>query len=188
MDVTEAITRRVSVRKYRPEQIPEDALQAIVRAGRCAPVASGAYDSLQITVVQSAQLLAEIARAVNDMLFRMFGKRMDKDFGAPTLILLSSKLVVPAGMEYANVACVLENMILAAQGRGIDSILWAGAAAAVARSAPLRAKVGISEGFTPVLCASFGYAAVNERAHNKNPTQIYICVGFLWRALRSSNP
>ena len=34
------------------------------------------------------------------------------------------------GIEYANAACVLENMVLAATDQKIDSILWDGAVAA----------------------------------------------------------
>ena len=54
-------------------------------------------------------------------------------------------------------------MALAATDLGIDNIIWAGAAGAVAQNAELGKKVGIPVGFKPVLCASFGYAA--------NPTE-----------------
>jgi len=37
VDVYDAITGRRSVRKYRPEAVPEDALQRILNAGRLAP-------------------------------------------------------------------------------------------------------------------------------------------------------
>ncbi len=37
MDVMEAIKGRRSIRKYRPDPIPEDALQAVLEAGRWAP-------------------------------------------------------------------------------------------------------------------------------------------------------
>ncbi|NIT37070.1 MAG: nitroreductase [candidate division Zixibacteria bacterium] len=37
MDVYDAITGRRSVRKYRPDTVPEDALQRILNAGRLAP-------------------------------------------------------------------------------------------------------------------------------------------------------
>ena len=55
-------------------------------------------------------------------------------------------------------------MALAATDLGIDNIIWAGAAGAVAQNAELRQKIGIPEGFNPVLCASFGYAAAHEAA------------------------
>lgn len=40
MNTLEAIAKRVSVRAYRPEQIPEETLQAILKAGMAAPVGS----------------------------------------------------------------------------------------------------------------------------------------------------
>lgn len=38
---------------------------------------------------------------------------MDKNFGAPTMIVVSSKPAVFPGIEYANAACVIENMAIA---------------------------------------------------------------------------
>lgn len=158
MNTLEAIAKRTSIRAYRPDQIPEEALQAILKAGMAAPVGSGAYNSLHITVVQDAALLNEIAVATNEMIFKMLGRKMDKNFGAPTMIIVSSKPAIMPGIEYANVSTVLENMALAATDQGIDNIIWAGAAQAVAQSEELSGKVGIPDGFKPVLCASFGYA------------------------------
>ena len=158
MNTLEAIAKRTSIRAYKPDQIPEDALQAILKAGMAAPVGSGAYDSLHITIVQNTELLNEIATATNEMIFKMLGRKMDKNFGAPTMIIVSSKPAMMPGIEYANVSTVLENMALAATDMGIDNIIWAGAAGAVAQSEELSGKVGIPDGFKPVLCASFGYA------------------------------
>ena len=158
MNTLEAIAKRTSVRAYKPDQIPEDALQTILKAGMAAPVGSGAYDSLHITMIQDAVILKEIADATNEMIFKMLGRKMDKNFGAPTMIIVSSKPTMMPGIEYANVSTVLENMALAATDMGVDNIIWAGAAGAVAQSSELSSKVGIPEGFKPVLCASFGYA------------------------------
>ena len=158
MNTLEAIAKRTSIRAYKPDQIPEDALQAILKAGMAAPVGSGAYDSLHITIVQNTELLNEIAAATNEMIFKMLGRKMDKNFRAPTMIIVSSKPAMMPGIEYANVSTVLENMALAATDMGIDNIIWAGAAGAVAQSEELSDKVGIPDGFKPVLCASFGYA------------------------------
>lgn len=166
MNTLEVIAKRVSVRKYKQVQISEDALQTIVKAGYAAPVGSGDYNSLHITVIQNNSLLSEISLVVNDLVFKMLGKKVDKDFGAPTMIIVSSKPAMMPGIEYANAACVLENMILAATDINIGSILWAGAAGAIAQNNELREKLGIPEGFTPILCASFGCAEVNEEPKN----------------------
>ena len=164
MNTLEAIAKRVSVRSFKPDQIPEEALQTILTAGMAAPVGSGDYASLHLTVIQDAQALNTIGDAVTDMVFKMLGKRMNKNFGAPTMILVSSKPARMPGMEMANVGTVLENMALAATDLGIDSIIWGGAAAVIARNDALREKVQIPNGFQPALVASFGYGVSEEPA------------------------
>lgn len=163
MNALEAITKRVSVRAYKSEQIPNDVLEKILKAGMSAPVGSGLYDSLHITVIQNGDLLNDIGDAVTEMVTKMLGKRLDKNFGAPTMVIVSSKPAMMPGIEYANAACVLENMAIAATSLGIDNIIWGGPSA-IAKEEPVRSKIGIPEGFTPVLCASFGYAVTEEPA------------------------
>ena len=77
------------------------------------------------------------------------------------MIIVSSKPAMLPGIEYANVSTVLENMALAATDMGIDNIIWAGAAGAVAQNAELSKKVGIPEGFKPVNRTA--YAFLSER-------------------------
>ena len=50
MNTLEAIAKRKSTRSYKAEQISEQALEAIIKAGCAAPVALAKYDSLHITV------------------------------------------------------------------------------------------------------------------------------------------
>ena len=162
MNTLEAIAKRVSVRSYQPEQIPEDALHAIIKAGMAAPVSSGAYDSLHLTVIQDSAFLKEIGDAVNELIFQMLGRRMNKKFGAPTMNVVSSKPSHVPGMEMANAANVAENMVLAATDLGIGNIMWAAAPGAIARNPGLLAKLKLPEGFRPVLAVSLGYAAEEE--------------------------
>lgn len=164
MNILEAIAKRYSARAYKPEQISEETLETILKAGMAAPVGSGAYDSLHITVLQDWNLLNEIGNAVTDMAEKQLGKRMDKNFGAPTMIFVSAKPGMMPGIEYANAACVLENMLIAATAMGIDNIIWGGGSAVVAQSEELMKKLNIPEGFKPTLCASFGYATNEESA------------------------
>ena len=170
MTALEAIAKRYSCRSYKPEQIPEEALDAILKAGMAAPVGTAAYDTLHITVIQNWDLLNEISEAVTEMVSKIFGKRMDKNFGAPTMIIVSSKPGRMPGMEYANAACVLENMLIAATGLGIDNIIHGGGSAVVAQSEDLMRKLAIPEGFKPTLCASFGYAVQEEAPKNHTIT------------------
>ncbi len=163
MKALEAIAKRVSVRAYKAEQIPNDILEKILKAGMAAPVASGLYDSLHITVIQNPDLLNEISDAVTEFVAKLTGKRLDKNFGAPTMVLVSSKQAMMPGIEYANAGCILENMAIAATALGIDNVIWGGAAV-IAKEEPFRSRMEIPEGFTPLLCASFGYAVTAEPA------------------------
>ena len=137
-------------------------MELILRSGMAAPVGSAAYDTLHITVVQNQNLFSKINLEVTQMIFKMMGKRMDKNFGAPTMIFVSSKPAKMPGLEYANAACVLENMAIAATSLGIDNIIWGGASAAVAQSVELQKSLEIPEDYKPILCISLGYAKENE--------------------------
>ena len=168
METIKTISLRKSVRAYKPVPIPEEALNIIVQAGFKAPVASGKYDSLHVTVVQSPNALKQIADAASDVVYQTIHIRKSMDFGAPALIIISSSPAMMPGIEYANAACVLENMVLAATDQQIDSVIWGGAAVAVQKSTELKKLLHIPAGYEPVLCASFGYA--KEEASPKEHT------------------
>lgn len=59
------------------------------------------------------------------------------------IFLVSSVPAVMPGIKYANVACVLEKVVLAATDQKIDSILWDGAVAAVKRLRSLKCRKSI---------------------------------------------
>ncbi len=159
MNTLEAIAKRKSTRSYKPEQIPEDALQTILKAGCAAPVAMARYDSLHITVVQKQELLDRINAVTTEMMSKVLGVRKNADFGAKTLVFVSSTPVHRPGTEYTNAGIVVENMVLAATDLGIDSVILGGAPGAVAQDAELMKALQIPEGFTPLLGVFFGYGA-----------------------------
>ena len=158
MNTLDAIARRKSVRSYKPDPVPEDALEAILRAGMAAPVAMGAYDSLCLTVIQDPELLNEIGNAATEMASQKLGRPVNKNFGAPVMIVVSSRKSMIPGLEYANAAAVLENMAIAATDLGLGSVVWGGAAAVLAQDPRLLGQLGLPEAFAPVLAISLGCA------------------------------
>ena len=162
METTKAILLRKSVRAYTPEQISDKVLDTILQSGFRAPVASNKYDSLHITIVQNPEILKQIMTIASNMVYKILNVKKNVDFGAKTLIIVSSTPAMMPGIEYANAACVLENMVLAATDQNVDSIIWGGAAAAVNGDETLKKVLTIPDGFTPLLCASFGYAINDE--------------------------
>ena len=53
MDFFETTSRRKSSRKFLPEQIKPEDLDAIIRVGKTAPIGSNEYKNLHLTVVQN---------------------------------------------------------------------------------------------------------------------------------------
>lgn len=164
METLKAISLRKSVRSYKAEQISDEVLEIIINAGFKAPVASTKYDSLHLTVIQNTEIIKKIVVEAADMVSKMINKEIDWDFGAPTLIIVSSTPAMMPGIEFANAACVLENMVLAATDQKVDSIIWGGPTGIIKQDASLKKSLGIPDEFSPILCASFGYAADYEEA------------------------
>lgn len=168
MNTLEAIAKRKSTRSYKSEQISEEALEAIVKAGCAAPVAMAKYDSLHITIVQNEKLIKRIFDEAQEAVFKTIGIRKSLDYGAKTLLVVSSRPPHREGMDYANGGIVIENMVLAATDLGIDSCIMGAPIAALSENAELLRLIGCPQGFKPVLGVVFGYA--NEKTSAKEHT------------------
>ena len=94
---------------------------------------------------------------------------MDRDvlYGAPVLVLVSSSEPKFPNIQYANVGCVMENMLLAATDLGVDNIYLWGAVNVIANMPELQKELGIPGGFTPISGAALGYAAEDSQAEKK---------------------
>lgn len=158
MNTLDAIFTRKSTRAYKNEQISEEDLQTIIKAGCAAPIGMARYDTLHITVVQNEDLLSKIFDEAEEVMFKAVGMRKNMNFGAKTMILVSSAPAYREGIEYAHAGFVIENMIIAATSLGIDSVVLGGPISAISESEELKNAMGIPEGFSPILAASFGYA------------------------------
>ncbi len=162
MNTLEAIAKRKSTRAYTSKPISEDSLSKILKAASASPVAMARYDSLHITVVQSKALIARVFDEAQELIFATLGMKKSFNYGAGTLIVVSSLPAHRVGMDYANGGIVVENMVLAATELGIDSCIMGAPIAALAGNAELSSAVGIPDGFTPLLGVVFGYAASDE--------------------------
>ncbi len=157
MQTLDAIARRKSTRDFDPNKaVSEDIVDMIVRAGCQAPIGGGQRESLHLTVCSNRDIIDEINESTAAAM------KMDKrDFfyGAPVVVIVSAapKQMAP-GIEYANAACVIENMLIAATDAGLGNIYLWGGVQALARNTELCAKMGIPEGFKPVSAAAIGYS------------------------------
>lgn len=151
MELKDALNRRKSVRSYTGEPVSEEQLQAILTAAYEAPVGSGKYGSIHLTIVTNKDLLDRIdANAA-----RFFGNpKAHPLYGAPQLIVISSN--AEGNVASANVGDILENMSLAAVEEGIGSCFIYGATAALTQDPDLVAALGLPEGFKPLGSLALG--------------------------------
>jgi len=124
MDISEAITKRKSIRAYQNEPVPNSDIERIVEAGRWAPN----IGEFQISVVRST----EIKQKINDLThyamlhssIELLRQRASLPgyqplYGAPLLILMSAPIDAP--YSTINTALAAENMLLQATGLGLGS-------------------------------------------------------------------
>lgn len=135
MEFQDVIVRRKSTRKFTDEPVAQEQLDAILLAANAAPVGSARYGNIQLSVVKSKELMEKLATATQRLVqdrMKMKAitgnsapaatKKIDPFYGAPVVIVVSHKMHdVQPGIEYANVACVCENMHLTATNLGLGS-------------------------------------------------------------------
>ena len=151
METLDAIKNRVSTRKFLPKQIEEKDLQIILEAGKQAPVAYNKYDDLLITIVQDKNVINEIDRLCDEH----YGADTMIFFNAPTLIFVSSKKA-KYDQEYENVACVMENMAIAATDINVGNVYLKGMALHIEEKT-LSKLLNLPEGFRNIATLGVGY-------------------------------
>ena len=82
-EILRALRERRSCRSYKPEQIGDEELKAVLEAGTWAPTAKGLQDPW-IVAVQNPDLLKKISR----MNAEVWGRDIDPFYGAPTYVLV----------------------------------------------------------------------------------------------------
>ena len=176
MEVLQVISNRRSHRAYRAEQLPEEVLSAILKAGLEAPSARN-HQPWHYTVVQDAKLIQEI----HDEAARVMGKGgsprfADPDFQifyhAPTVIFLFGE----KDFDWTQVDCgiAVENMALAAEGLGIGSVILGLPKPAFKgeKADELRTRLSCPEGYDFVIALALGYAADTKEPHDLREEKI----------------
>ena len=160
------------MRKYKEAQIPEESLQAILKAGIFAP--NGGNTQLwHFTVLQNQNTLKEL----NELIRNAFAKNAGSDnrfikgaakvaqsdmycfyYGAPTLILVSGDVANPNAM--ADCACAGENILLAAHAEVIGYV-YINAPTWLDDDPEVRAlltKIGVPQNYHVCASAAIGYS------------------------------
>ena len=110
----EIIRTRRSYRSYKPEQITDEQLNAVLEAGTYAPTSRG-LQSPFIVAIQNDELKARLAQ----MNAEIMGVTTNPYYDAPTYVLVFVPADAPNGIQDASL--VLENMMLAAHAQGLGS-------------------------------------------------------------------
>lgn len=113
-ETIKTLLERRSIRKFKPRQIKEEELNAIIEAGMYAPSGSNQQSALFV-VIQDKELLTKLS-AMNAA---VLGKDMDPYYGAPTVVLVFADKSKVTPIEDACLA--LGNMLNAAASLGIGS-------------------------------------------------------------------
>jgi nitroreductase len=116
MDVLEAIRMRRSIRKYRPERIPDEKLETILEAARLAPSAAN-RQPWRFVVVEDRERRKALAKAANDQIFI-------SDAGA--IVVAISDPEKSARWHEKDTMIALEHIVLAATALGYGTC-WIGA-------------------------------------------------------------
>lgn len=165
-EVLKAIKERRTTRKFKPEQIKEEELQAIIEAGLYAPSGTN-QQPWHFTVIQNKDLIDEMdfeAKEVfkqsdNEFLRKIgFNEKYKVTYDAPTIILISGL----NNNHYTEVDCAAatQNMLLGAHSLGIASC-WCGATSVAfngGKKEEFISKLNIPEDYTPFYTVLLGYS------------------------------
>ena len=166
-ETLKAILERRSVRTFKPEQIKEHELQAIIEAGRFAPSARN-EQLWHFSVVQNQELLSKINQIIQQIFLnsgdsalaqRAKAENFSPFYHAPTLIIVAADKNAIAPEADASLA--MGNLFLAAQALGIGSV-WIHSLRLLLGSAEGRAlqkELGIPDGYLIFASGAFGYNA-----------------------------
>ena len=106
---------RRSCRAYKPEQITEEELQAVLKAGTYAPTGMGKQSPV-IIAVQDKQTIAALSK-MNAAI--MGNPGMDPFYGAPTVLIVLADKNAPTCVY--DGCCVMDNLLNAAEAVGLGS-------------------------------------------------------------------
>ena len=107
---------RRSIREYKDEQIKDEELELILKAGTYAPSGRG-LQSAKIMVIQDKEIIEKFSKW--NALYLPGNPDVDPFFGAPTLLIVLANSEVPTYVEDGSV--VIANMLNAAHSLGIGS-------------------------------------------------------------------
>ena len=162
-EVFEAIKRRFSTRGYTDEPLTEEELDRIIEAGLMAPTAANRQE-LHFTVLKKDNpVLAAIEDEKNRKLEKLPAKNFYYD--APTVIIISGDCGF--GWTSLDAGIAAENMVLAAEGLGLGSLIIGCIKNAMLgeKKPEFNSLLGIPEGYAYQIALAFGHISLPKEPH-----------------------
>jgi nitroreductase len=156
MELFEAIYGRRSIRRYKPDPVPDEAIQKILAAGFAAPSACNTRPWHFIVVTDRA--LLDAVPTVHKFAGMLKGAR------AGIVCCGDTKLEARSESMSQNVAAAIQNMLLAVHSLGLGAV-WLGIAPVQDRVEGFRRIFGIPGDVTPIGMISIGYPAEEKPAY-----------------------
>ncbi|MBP5190713.1 MAG: nitroreductase [Bacteroidales bacterium] len=155
-EILKALRSRRSVRAYKPEQITDEELKAVLDAGTYAPTGMN-YQDPWIVAVQNPEIINQLVR----MNATVMGTDGNPYYDAPTIILVFASSPEKWENGTADASLVLGNMMNAAYAIGLGSC-WINRERqmfATEEGRQLMTHLGLPEGLVGVGALSLGYPA-----------------------------
>ena len=159
--VLTALRTRRSIRSYKPEQITDEELRAVLEAGTWAPTGKGFQDPW-IVAVQDPILRKQLSKMNGEIM----GTENDPYYGAPTYVLVFASKPEIWRNAVQDASLVLGNMMNAAHSIGLGSC-WINREREMfdtEEGRALMAKWGLPDDLMGVGALALGYPAAEPKA------------------------
>jgi len=180
--VLDNIYSRRSVRNFTEQDVPDEVIEEIIRAGTFAPTAVN-KQPWRFVIIKNRQHVTECAERARTGFLRLFGRnpgmegfvnwlsnpKADIFYGAPVLILVFSS---PDAVTDSDCALAAQNMMLAAWSFGVGSC-WIGLARALGSDREFLKEAGVPDDHKLIAPLIFGYPSKpNPKAPTRNSNVI----------------
>jgi nitroreductase len=167
MEFCEAVQKRLSVRSYKPDPVPDDILNRILEAGRLAPSAKN-IQPWKFIIIRDSEVKKALVPACRGQAF----------IAEAPIVICACALTEQAwkGMggywtaEAVDVTIAIEHMMLAAAAEGLGTC-WIGAYV----EADVRKVLAIPEGVKPIALTPLGYPARESKPRPRKPLSEIVC-------------
>jgi nitroreductase len=165
MEAYEAITTRRSIRKYTNQQVPDELIDKILRAGMLAPSAHD-HRPWQFIVIDIKEKLLAIPR------FHPYAEMLKQ---APLAIVICGDKKFEQSLDYILLDCsaATENMLVAAHALGLGAV-WLAVYPRQERISGITSLLQLPDSIVPVAMIALGYPAEQKTKSDRfDPERIH---------------